>query len=152
MKNNAVQIVLGVVVLVALGAIEELAPSIGHVGFPFLLSAVVYASVHTPPAAALGFAAAAGAMEDALSGLPLMTSVSLFVAVAAFVKWADLPRVGMAMAYPIYQIWLAIWLPRYADDVFLRVLLALPIGLLTVSVTSVGLVFLTRKAGCDDVA
>lgn len=150
MNNNLVHLVLGLLVVTVLGAAEELAPKVLGVGFPFLLAAVQYAAARRPVPAFVVFALAAGAFEDALSDLPPMTSVSFFLATAALVHWCDLPRTAILLTFPIYQLWLAVWLPSLGGGIFSRILLSVPFGLVTALVTTALLALVERKAALDE--
>ena len=150
MKSDVVQLVLALLALVTGAALEELLPKALGVGFPLLLAAAVYAGARRRAAFALAFAAAAGAAEDALSALPLATSVSFFplAAVAAM-------RLGRAVpvalvAYPCYQLWLWVWLADLNGSVFLRVLASVPVMALTAWAAFAALARAERGAAADD--
>ena len=96
------------------------------------------------------FAVTAGALEDALSGLAPMTSVSYFLAVASFARWSGLPRLAVAFTYPGYQIWLAVWTVGMGGNVYARTLMAFPIGLVTAFAVGAALTLLFRKAAIDE--
>ena len=86
MKTEVVQFVFAALVLVFGGAAEELLPKVLGVGFPVLLSATLLVSARASAPAALLFALAAGALEDALCGLPAATGIGFFtLAALAFV-------------------------------------------------------------------
>ena len=44
-----------------------------------------------------------------LLSLPVMTSASYFLAVAALIRWSGFPRAAIVLTYPAYQLWLAAW-------------------------------------------
>ena len=96
------------------------------------------------------FAIAAGALEDALSALPPATSVSYFLGLAALVRWAGMPRVATLLTYPAYQVWLFVWTSGLGGEVFGRVLLALPVGLVTAIAVGLVLGWIERKAAMDE--
>ena len=77
------------------------------------------------------FAIAAGAMEDAISFLPPMTSVSYFLLSACFVHWVGFSRATAALTYAGYQVWLVVWQSALGGVVFARLLVAVPVGLMT---------------------
>jgi len=132
------------------GTAEELIPKFFGVGFPFLLASVQHAAATRPLPAFVVLAVAAGACEDALSSLPPMTSVSFFLATAALVRWCDLPRTAILLTFPIYQLWLALWIPSLGGGVFARLLLSVPLGLVTALVTTALLTAVERKAAIDE--
>ena len=78
MGNSLLQFVFALGVLCLGGAAEDMLPKVAGVGFPVLLSAVLVMATRRPIVPAVLFAVAAGACEDALSSLPLMTSPSTF--------------------------------------------------------------------------
>ena len=150
MIGSVVQIVLCVLVLVSGATLEELLPKVFGVGVPALLMSVAFISVRWAGPFALAFAVVAGAVEDALSALPPMTSVSYFLLVAFL-----LHRLGSAWfvpmaAYAGYQVWLSIWVASIGGDVFGRVLLAGPIGLVTAYAVDRALTWLSGKAVADE--
>ena len=106
-------------------------PKVLGVGFPVLLMAAQVAAVRWPLAAAMVFAVAAGGMEDALSSLPPMTSVSFFLLAMALVRRSDLPRAASLLTYPAYQVWLSAWTGGLGGGVFGRILVSLPVGIAT---------------------
>lgn len=150
MKTEIVQIAAAALVLVFGGAAEELLPKVLGVGFPVLLAATLLVAARRPAPPALLFAVAAGAMEDALCGLPAATSVGFFTlaAVAGRVPVLRLP--ALVLAYPLFQAWLWLWLPALNGSVFNRLLLALPLGALTAGGTLLALAWLERKAVLDE--
>ena len=95
MISRAVQFVLAVLVLVSGAAFEEMLPRAFGVGVPVLLAAVLSLSARQVGPFALAFAVVAGAVEDALSALPPMTSVSYFLAAALLLR-----RFGSARFVP----------------------------------------------------
>jgi len=105
------------IVLVSGGAMEEMLPKMLGVGVPVLLGWTLFAAVHRSAPTVAVLAIAAGAFEDALSALPLLTSVSFFVVSALAVNrvcggWgggrglAALP--ALLVAYPLYRAWLCL--------------------------------------------
>ena len=151
MKKDIVQLVIAFFTLVFGGAAEELAPKTLGVGLPVLLSAAVYFARRRTPLVGMLFAVAAGAAEDALSGLPYALSVSYFAAVAGLMRGFKL-SVGFAVpAYCLYQVWLWIWLGQsLVGGVFLRMLMALPVGVAVRAATHAALYWIDRKAAVDE--
>ena len=149
-KNRRLQIVLSLIVLVFGCALEELLPKFAGVGFPILLVAVQTVASRRPVAMSVLFALAAGAAEEAISGLPAMTAVSFTLAVAMLIRISALPRGAAALTYPLFQLWLYIWVPAMQGNVFSRILLALPIGLLTAFAVQAVLSWLEGKAAVDE--
>jgi hypothetical protein len=145
-KNDVSQFVLALLTLVAGSAAEELLPKMAGVGFPVLFAATVFFSRRRRVADAVAFAVAAGAAEDALSTLPAATSAGFFLLVTALARWTPVPRVVLALGYPAYQMWLRLWTMDVYGSVFVRILVALPVGLATVAVVSFALERLERKA------
>lgn len=150
MIGNVVQIVLFVLILVSGAAFEELTPRIFGVGIPVLLMSAIFLSVRRAGSSALAFAVVAGAVEDTLSSLPPMTSVSYFLAVALLVRQLGSAWFVPAVSYAGYQVWLSVWVVRIGGDVFGRVLLAGPIGLVTAYAVDRALTWLSGKAVADE--
>lgn len=149
-KSEVVQFVFCLLVIVLGGAAEELLPKFLGVGFPILLSSVVLlTSRRTIPFLVL-FSIAAGAFEDALSGLPMATSACFFLMCAAVSRIPVVPREAFALAYPAYQLWLNVWDSGLSGGVFTRLLLALPIGILTMSAARFILAWAERKAAVNE--
>ena len=148
--GRIVQFVLAVLVLVSGAALEEMLPRIFGVGVPVLLAAVLFLSVRRVGPSALAFAVVAGAVEDALSALPPMTSVSYFLAAALLLRRFGSAWFVPAVAYAGYQVWLSVWVVRIGGDVFKRVLLACPIGLATAFVVGAAGAWLYGKAAADE--
>jgi len=149
-QSDLLQIVLSVLVLVLGTAAEECLPKLIGVGFPVLLVAVQFVATRRPLSVALLFAVAAGAMEDGVSSLSPMTSVSYFLMAAALVRLAEMPRMATALTFPCYQVWLAIWTGGLGGGVFGRIFMAIPIGLLTAGIVGPMLAWLDRKAAVDE--
>ena len=130
---------------------EELLPKFLGVGFPILLTATqFFATGRGTLAATVIFAIAAGAMEDAISMLPAMTSVSFFLAVAGFARVTGLRGAATALTYPCYQLWLAVWTSGLGGGVFGRILLALPVGLGTAFAVGVTLAWIERRGAVHE--
>ena len=148
MRNDFLEIVFLVLALVCGASCEELLPKVCGLGFPVLLTSVHFLLTRGNPVLGFLFAAAAGATEDALCSLTPMTSVSYFLLTAALVRQVGLPRVLTVLAYPCYQLWLAVWTGGL--NVFSRLLLAFPVGLVTALVVGWTLSGLLRKAAIDE--
>ena len=150
MIGRVVQFVLAVLILVSGAALEEMLPRIFGTGVPVLLAAALFLSVRRAGPFALAFAVVAGAVEDALSALPPMTSVSYFLAAAFLLRRLGSAWFVPAVAYAGSQVWLSVWVVRIGGDVFNRVLLACPVGLATAFAVHVALAWLYRKAAVDE--
>ena len=150
MIGSVVQFALCALVLVAGAAFEELLPQVFGVGVPVLLMSALFLSVRRTGSSALAFAVVAGAVEDALSALPPMTSASYFLAVALLLRRLGSAWFVPAAAFAGYQVWLSVWITSIGGDVFKRVLLACPVGLVTAFAVEVVLSWLCRKAAADE--
>ena len=148
--SDVVQIVLAALVLVLGASAEELLPKLFGVGFPVLLASVPFMALHRTRLEALAFAVAAGAMEEALSGLPPMSGASFFLVVAVLSRRFALSGILAALAYPVYQIWLAVWLVGIGGGIYGRLLLSFPIGFLTMFAVGTAVNWLCRKAAVDE--
>jgi len=111
--SGALVFLFYLIVLVSGGALEEILPKMSGVGVPILLAWTLFAAAHRSAPTVVVLAIAAGAFEDALSDLPLLTSVSFFVVAALAVnrvcggqRRTALP--ALMVAYPLYRAWL--WL------------------------------------------
>ena len=150
MISRAVQFVLYALVLVSGAAFEEMIPRVFGVGVPVLLMSALFFSVRRTGPSALAFAVVAGAVEDALSALPPMTSVSYFLATALLLRRLGSAWFVPAAVYAGYQVWLSVWVISIGGDVFKRVLLACPVGLVTAVAVEAALAWLCRKAAADE--
>lgn len=148
--NSVVQFVFLLLTLVLGAGAEEALPKLLGVGFPVLLVAVQYVSTRLPRVAATLFAIAAGVMEDALSGLPPMTSASYFLVSAVLVRRAEASVLPVLLTYPVYQLWLAIWVGGIGAGICWRVLLAAPAGALTAGAVIPLLAIAERKAALGE--
>ena len=61
-----------------------------------------------------------------------------------------LPSVCMAVVYPLFQLWLWLWVSGLSGGIFGRVLVSFPVGLMTAFATSVVLVWLDRKGAVGE--
>ena len=152
MTDDFIQLIVAVLALVFGAAFEEMLPKAMGVGFPVLLAMVHFFAFRRGVAATVLFALAAGAVEDALCALPPMTSGSYFLLSAVLVHWSRLPRAAAALTYTGYQVWLAVWLVGLGGGVFVRMLVALPIGLLTAFAVDAAMAWTWRKAAVDECA
>ena len=118
MISSLVQFVFVIFALVLGAALEELLPEVLGVGVPVLMASATFMALHRSESLGLSFAVLAGAVEDTLSALPPMTSVSYFLAAALLARFLGRTGILMALAYPLYQIWLAVWLPGIGGGVF----------------------------------
>ena len=118
------------------------------VGFPILLMIVIFLSVRFGLLLTVFLAIAAGALEDAVSSLTPMTSVSAFLIVAVLVRRFGLPYLAAMLVFPCYQLWLSVWMGGL--NVFTRILVAIPLGSLTAVVVSVVLVRAIGKAAIHE--
>ena len=149
-KNSSLRYVLALLTLVIAASADELLPKVLGVGFPVLLMAVLVFAGRRPRALPIFFALAAGGAEDALSGLPFMTSASFFLVLAALVMWMRLPHVVALFAYPIYQAWLGLWAGGLKEGICFRALLAIPVGILVYFLVLLAVSVVERKAGVDE--
>ena len=151
MRTDALPFAFALIVLVLGAACEELLPKFFGVGFPVLLTVVQIAAVRRRGLwAAAVVALAAGALEDALSSLPPMTSASYFLAVAALIRWSGLPRAAIVLTYPAYQLWLAAWTGGLGGEVFGRMLLSFPLGVVTAGAAGFLVTWAERRAAVDE--
>ena len=150
MISSLVQFVFALFALVLGATLEELLPEVLGVGVPVLMAATAFMALRRPEIAALPFAVLAGAVEDTLSALPPMTSVSYFLGVALLARFLGRSGALMAVVYPLYQIWLAVWLPGIGGGVFARVLLSCPVGFATAYAVDWALTWFSRKAAADE--
>ena len=148
MKNDVLQLMFAVLALVLGAGCEELLPKFFGVGFPVLLMVVVFLSVRFGLLLAVMLAIAAGATEDALSALTPMTSVSFFLIVAVLVHRFGLPQLTAALVFPCYQLWMSVWMGGL--NVFTRILMAIPLGVLTALVVSAVLAQAIGKAAIHE--
>ena len=138
------------VVLCLGGGAEELLPKMLGVGFPVLLVSVQVMAVRGPLVAAMLFAVCAGGLEDALSSLPPMTSVSFFLLAMAFVRRVDMPCAASLLTYPAYQVWLFAWTGGLGGGVFGRILVSVPVGAATAFAVGWAICLVERRAAIDE--
>lgn len=147
MRNDVLQLVLAFLVLTLGAGCEVLSPKVMGVGCPVLLACVVFLARRFELAPAVLLAVAAGATEDALSALTPMTSVSYFLIVTALVRRIQSPIPAAIGVFPCYQLWLAVWMGGF--NVFARILMAFPAGLLTAFVVQRAVSEIYERAAID---
>ena len=150
MGNDIAQLTLSLLVLIFGAGLEELLPKFFGVGFPVLLCAAMYFACRRSASRMVLFAIAAGAVEDAISSLPAMTSVSYFLIAASLARWSGFPRSMAAFAFFGYQAWLWAWVGSLQGGIFGRMLLSLPVGAFTAVATGLVLAWARRKAAIDE--
>ena len=150
MANSfTVLVVLALSLVIGAGA-ETVLPKFLGVGFPVLMCAVQFVAVRRSAAAATLFALAAGAMEDALSALPMATSASFFIALAAFSRWSGMAGAAAVFAYPAYRLWLFVWTGGHGGGIFTHILVAVPMGVVTACAVGLVLGWMEGKAALDE--
>lgn len=149
-KSETVRLIFAVVTLILGAALEELLPKMLGVGFPVLLASTVYFAPRRAISLPVLFALAAGGAEDALSALPFFTSASYFLFAAAVIHLTELPYVLAPFVFPVYQLWLCLWATDLSGSVFTRVLMAFPVGMLTMAAVAFVLERSGRKAAIDE--
>ena len=147
MKNNLVQFAFIVVAIVLGGALEDMLPPIGLLRLPMLLSLAVFFAVETRTPIWIMAAVAAGAFEEAICSLPPGSAIVFFAAIAVAIRFFREPIVWIAVAYPSYQIWLALVAGGMGAPG--RILLSVPVGAAFLAVALAVLPWLWRKAGAD---
>ena len=148
MGNDFLQLGFSVLALVLGAGCEDLLPSVLGIGFPVLLVSAQVLAVRGTPTTAYAFAVAAGAAEDALSGLAPMTSVGFFLLAAILARRLGTCCRLTSLTYPCYQLWLAVWTGGL--NVFSRILLAFPVGLLTAAAVGLVLSWAIRWGAIDE--
>lgn len=131
-------------------AAEDLLPKIFGLGFPILLASTVFFAPRRSIIIPVLFALAAGGAEDSLSALPYLTSASYFIFVAALIHLTGLTYVFAPFVYPVYVLWLCLWTPDFGGSVFMRFLVAFPIGVVTISVMAALLNRIAQRAALDE--
>lgn len=125
-------------------------PKFFGVGFPVLLAEALSVGQRRTPLAGALFALAAGGMADALASLPPMTSAGFFLLAAMAMRRLPFPRTAMLAVYPLYQVWLALWVSSIGAAVYLRILVSVPIGGLTAAAVCAAISGCERKAAVDE--
>lgn len=149
-KDNAAKFVLALLVLCLGAAAEEILPKFWNVGFPVLLSVLPVLAPRPPAILTILFSLMAGTIEDSLGSLPLLTSSSFFLLWVILIRRVRIPFLSVVFAFPLYQIWLCAWVSGLNGSVFSRLLVAFPLGALTMC----GVDFLLQRvigwAGADE--
>jgi len=149
-NDNLRQLAFGFVLLVFGAGLEELLPKFLGVGFPVLLATVQMLAAGGGLPMVLVLSVVAGALEDAVSSLPALASVSYFILVALSVRRLGFPRVSILLTYPCYQLWLALWVSGTGVGIFSRLLLSFPLGILTACIVGTGIAWMGRKGAVDE--
>ena len=89
-------------------------------------------------------------LREFLRFLLLLTRVSFFLAVAGFARVTGLRGAATALTYPCYQLWLAVWTSGLGGGVFGRILLSLPVGLVTAFAVGVTLAWIERRGAVHE--
>jgi hypothetical protein len=146
-KGSVVQFVFVVLALVLGGALEDMLPAVGGIGFPVLLGLAVFCAATADAPAWILAAVAAGAFEDALAAQPAGASIVFFAAVATAVRFFREPLVWTLVAYPAYRVWLG--LVSDGAGAFGHVFLSVPVGAFTLAAVFALLSFVWGKVGAD---
>ena len=149
-KSELIQLLTAALLLFVCAGLEELLPKFFGVGVPLLLASVIFVSFRREAAFSFFFAVAAGAMEDALSALLPLASVSYFLIVWVLVRRLRASWPLMAALCPGYQLWLFVWTSGIGAGVFVRLLTAIPVGLLTAWCVGGLLRWVERRAAVDE--
>lgn len=150
MKDEFVQFVFILIALVVSAAAEEILPAFAGVGIPLLMALVMVTAPRMGVLPGVITAVGAGAFEDALASLPPMTSVCFFVIVALLSRREYFPRMFLIAAFPLFEIWSGLCVFGPMGDLFVRVLVSLPLGAAALAVQGVALDWAGRRAGIDE--
>ena len=129
------------------GALEEFGPRIGGVGCPVLLAVTAFFARRESVPFGLAVAMAAGAVEEALAGAESATAITFFMLAAVAVKELKLPLAASALIYPFYIGWMALMCLGQEGGVFGRAVIAIPLGLVTMTVIDLAMRLVSGKAG-----
>ena len=151
MKNDLIKLLLSMLSIVLLAALEEMLPKVLGVGFPLLLALTVLIAPRSTITSALLIAVASGAFEDSLSSLPFATSMIFFALAAIISRKALFPYGVLFMAYPMYQLWLTLWVPSIGGAIFGRIMNAGIIGFFAMLIIERLLIWLERRLLPDEV-
>lgn len=149
MKNELIQLGMAFVALFLGAGLEEMSPKFFGVGFPILLSILQYMAYHRDSHVVVVFALAAGAVEDAISGLPPFASIGFFLMLAMVIRRIQIPMIWL-LAYPAYQLWLLVWMIGIGGSIFNRVLVSIPLGALSVLFITLIFGWLDRRSAIDE--
>lgn len=150
MKDNAAKFILALLVLCLGAAAEEMLPKFWSVGFPVLLSALPIFALRPPVILTILFSLMAGTIEDSLGSLPLLTSSSFFLLWVILIRYIRIPFLSAIFAFPLYQIWLCVWVTGLNGNLFSRFLVAFPLGALTMGSVFFILQRVIQWAGTDE--
>ena len=148
-KNDFVQFLFLLILLLVSAAAEELLPVFGGVGFPLLLAAVMAVSPRQRILAAVFTAVGAGALEDALAALPPLASIGFFTFAALTARKRDFPQPALIVLFPLYTLWAGMCAAGSMGDVFWRMLVSLPFGAAAFAVSDRLSAWGAGKAGLD---
>lgn len=149
MKGEFVQFLFVILAIVVAAAAEELLPTFGGVGFPFLLSLTLVLSPRLSVLACVMMALGAGAFEDSLSSLPPMTAACFFTVAALVSRMSLLPLAFLLALFPLFELWAVLRMMSPMGDVFARMLVSLPLGAVALGTVLVAGEWTARKAGLD---
>ena len=149
-RGSFVHLAFALLALVLCGVAEDLLPKVHGAGFPFLLAVSQLVASRWRTAEVVLFALAAGAFEDSISSLPVMTSASFFLFASMPVKWLRFPAVATVLSYPTYHLWLTIWAPLPDGEAWSRFLLSAPIACVTAYATAAVFAWTERKAAVGE--
>lgn len=149
MIGELVMLLAGLMTLTVAAAAEELAPRFAAVGLPLLLAAAAVVARRRSVPVAIAFALAAGALEDSLSSLAPGCAAVYFMAAAALTSLEAVPTPVLWLLYPVFQIWLAVWMRVTIAELFVRMLVAVPLGAAAILLMTWFVRYLDRKAAID---
>lgn len=147
MKSEVTKTVFAVLSMILGGALEELCPRIGEVGCPVLLAVTVFFARRESAPFGIAVALAAGAVEESLVGAAPATVIAFFVLAAVMVKELELSLAGTALVYPLYVGGTALMGLGLEGGVFGRMVVAIPMGLVTMAVIDLVMRIVRGKAG-----
>lgn len=150
MKDDFVQFVFVMIALVVSAGAEELLPAFAGVGVPLLLALVMAVAPRLNVLPGVMTAVGAGAFEDALAALPPMTSICFFVIASLLSRKAYFPRPFLMLLFPLFELWAGMCILGPMGDVFVRVLVSLPLGAVALGLQLVAVGWSVRRAGIDD--
>ena len=151
-RDSLVHLAFAILALVVCGAAEELLPKFAGVGFPLLLAVSQLVASRWRTAETVFFALAAGAVEDSISTLPMMTSASFFLLVSLPVRWLPYPAAATILAYPVYHFWLEVWAPVPDGEEWTRALWSVPVACATAYASAALFAWTERKAAVGEQA
>lgn len=150
MKSEVVQFVFIVIAIVVSAAAEELLPSSFGVGVPLLQAMVMVMATRMKVLPGVMTAVGAGFFEDALSSLPPMTSVCFFVIAALLSRKRYFPSPFLLLLFPLFEFWTGLCILGRREDLFVRLLAAVPLGGAALWIQGMALGWSCRKAGLDE--